>query len=252
MQEVNNKPELVLQHVLETLSVYKGAKLQGDIVSDANVAQASVLRKGAEYKVVVSGLPGGIQCLVSVWECTDSPEVISTILDYSQDLKLEDSVRFPVAFKEYSDANDTSAACNVIYKRLNRQGVMKPGAGPLPHSQPTETPSSTRRIPEDMPRFDDEYEVGASRPSPDRYPGLNLPEKHARLLGNPDLHPMGQADPFHFGEANTQGGMLLDPIGHQQNQSNMQGSRNDQRQRGPGWMPGSKWDDPFGPGGSFQ
>lgn len=249
MAETTNKAELALQHVLESLEVYKGAKAQGEPVSSGSVAQAAVVRKGTVYQVVVSGLPGGNGCLVSVWEGGDTSSIATSLLDYSRDLKLADNVRFPVSYKEYGGANDTSQACSNVYKALNRQGVMRVGPAP---TATVSTPSTAAIHPPDMPQFDDEYEVNAAGASalPDRYPGLNLPEKHARPLGNPDLHPGGQADPFHFGEANVQGGMVLDPFGHQQNRSNMQGSARDMRQRGPGWMPGSKWDDPFGPGGS--
>ena len=122
----------------------------------------------------------------------------------------------------------------------------------------------------DIPKFEDEYEINEpSRSSrlgelPDRY----FPIRGGPTYGNKDLYPMGQKNPLgpnlgpfgplpnsgNGGDSNSsrglpgQGGMIFDPFG--QNKDEM--FRDEQNRRGPGWIPGSKYDDPFGTSGGFN
>ncbi|EHN03424.1 YCR076C-like protein [Saccharomyces cerevisiae x Saccharomyces kudriavzevii VIN7] len=108
----------------------------------------------------------------------------------------------------------------------------------------------------EIPKFDDEYQAqtrqnqGAAPLNP--YPGLTVTEPS---FTNPesgyadrDLYPMGTSHPDwsrglpnSLGAPGSQGGMIFDP-----------NRRPPQRREDmpPGWMPGSKYDEPFGPGSS--
>ncbi|CAI4037650.1 hypothetical protein SMKI_03G1280 [Saccharomyces mikatae IFO 1815] len=106
----------------------------------------------------------------------------------------------------------------------------------------------------DVPKFDDEYQVqtgqnqGATPLNP--YPGLTVTEpSFTNPIGgyaDRDLYPIGTSHPDWsrgipnpLGAPGSQGGMIFDP-----------NRRPPQRREDmpPGWMPGSKYDEPFGPG----
>lgn len=265
MDEVRNKLELALSFVLETLEVYKAAKFVSVDSRETNLVVVTVKKANVKYTLVVSEIISNKRCLVSIFAESSNDEIESIVLDYGPDLKIVDDLEFPVNYDEYMKEIDTSKVCITVYKRFDKKRLMVRDSKksqvtetvekPLQHiklpeeqlrerSKLLETEVTNTKRPNDMPKFDDEYEVNNGRPI-DRYPGLNLPEKHPRQYGNPDLYPMGQKDPFNFNDINTRGGMTFDPFGTG-NQSNMQGDNNEQRKRGPGWIPGSKYDDPFG------
>ena len=122
----------------------------------------------------------------------------------------------------------------------------------------------------DIPKFEDEYEInepsGSSRLG--ELPGRYFPVRGGPTYGNKDLYPMGEKNPLgpnlgpfgpssnsrNDGDTNSgqslpgQGGMIFDPFG--QNRDEM--FRDKQNRRGPGWIPGSKYDDPFGTSGGFD
>lgn len=265
MDEVRNKLELTLSCVLETLEVYKAAKFVSIDSRETNLLVVTIKKANERYTVVVSEIRSNRRCLVSIFDESLTDEIESIVLDYEADLHIADDLEFPVNYDEYTKQKDTSKACITIYKRFDKKRLMvrdskksqatvaseKPlediklqGEQLLEKPKLLETEVTNTKRPNDMPKFDDEYEVNTNR-SIDRYPGLNLPEKQPGQYGNPDLYPMGQKDPFNFNDINTRGGMTFDPFGTG-NQSNMNGDKDEQRKRGPGWMPGSKYDDPFG------
>lgn len=265
MDEVCNKLELALSCVLETLHVYKAAKFVSVESRETNLVVVTVRKANVRYTVVVSEISSNKRCLVSVFDENSKDEIESIVLDYEIDLEIADDIEFPINYDEYMKQIDTSKACITIYKRFDKkrlmvidpkksqlttssekplQDIKLPGEQVQERQKLLETEVKNTKRPNDMPKFDDEYEVNTSR-SVDRYPGLNLPEKHLHQYGNPDLYPMGQKDPFNFNDINARGGMTFDPFGNG-NQSNMQGDKDEQRKRGPGWIPGSKYDDPFG------
>lgn len=115
----------------------------------------------------------------------------------------------------------------------------------------------------DLPKFEDEYEI--NEPSKlGSQPGINF-SSGTSGYGDQDLFPMGNRDPLgpnlgpfgpqRPGTSNNdsgqlptsgQGGMIFDPFGQNRDQT----FRDGQDKRGPGWIPGSKYDDPFGGSGS--
>ncbi|EJS44485.1 YCR076C [Saccharomyces arboricola H-6] len=105
-----------------------------------------------------------------------------------------------------------------------------------------------------IPKFEDEYQAqtrqtqGAAPLNP--YPGLTVTEPSftnpAGGYADRDLYPMGTSHPDWsrglpnaLGPPGSQGGMIFDP--------NRKPSQR-REDMPPGWMPGSKYDEPFGPG----
>ncbi|KOH00726.1 Fub1p [Saccharomyces eubayanus] len=106
----------------------------------------------------------------------------------------------------------------------------------------------------DMPKFDDEYQAQTRQQQREvplnPYPGLTVTEpgftNPAGGYADRDLYPMGTSHPDWsrglpnpLGSAGGQGGMIFDP-----------NRRPAQRREDmpPGWMPGSRYNEPFGPG----
>lgn len=106
----------------------------------------------------------------------------------------------------------------------------------------------------DMPKFDDEYQAQARQnqgTAPlNPYPGLTVTEPSfanpAGGYADRDLYPVGTSHPDWsgglpnpLGNPSSQGGMIFDP-------NRRPAPRREDMP--PGWMPGSKYDEPFGPG----
>lgn len=133
-----------------------------------------------------------------------------------------------------------------------------------------ENVSTSKNSNVDLPKFEDEYEI--NEPSaPLRLEELQercFPVRGGSAYGSNDLYPMGQKNPLGsnlgpFGPSSNnrnnssnnskglppgQGGMIFDPF--VQNRDEM--FRDEQNRRGPGWIPGSKYDDPFGDSAGFN
>lgn len=194
---------------------------------------------------------------------------------YDNELEIG-NINFPVNWDEY-----TSQHKDVVNKLVDKiiTGLnLHPKPNPTRKPDPSSTQSSKETVPVpgplprtpvfteksdashtgiDIPKFEDEYEVNErSRLGPQ--PGIGFqPERPG--YGDQDLFPMGQRNPLGsnlgpFGPqpgtgnipgAPGQGGMIFDPFGQNRDQS----LRDEQERRGPGWMPGSKYDDPFGGAG---
>ncbi|CAB4254775.1 similar to Saccharomyces cerevisiae YCR076C Putative protein of unknown function [Maudiozyma barnettii] len=256
MKKVSNKVQLVLCYVLKTLVVDDFSVFVTKENSMSNMVTATITREGEKYMVIVTEIAPAQRYMVNIFLEGHSNGTESFLVDYGSDLQIGDEIKFPFDFQEYCKQYDTSKACATIYQRLdNNKFMVEPPKEENPSEiqnelevqPPVLNPIRVKNKPNDMPKFDDEYEVGGiGRQGPiDRYPGLNLPEKNPARYGNPDLYPMGQKDPFNFNDINARGGMTFDPFGTN-NQSNMQDDKNEQAQRGPGWIPGSRYDDPFG------
>lgn len=256
MDTINNKLELALSLVLDTLQVYKGVKLLDEAARNTNIVKIDVQKNNTTFTVAGFELSQSAECLVSIFDKDSKLDIESIILGYEKELGIGENLKYPLKFQDYCKMYDTSKVCILIYKKFNNETLMIRGTSKertnkdnvIKEESKKEEPveSNIRKEPDDMPKFEDEYEIINPDQRSDRYPGLNLPEKSGDTgkLGNPDLYPMGQKDPFNFNDINTRGGMSFDPFG--KNQSNMQGDKQDLRNRGPGWIPGSKFDDPFG------
>lgn len=275
MDSIANRLSLSVRLVIEwllnthTISNVKEFKSESDGLIRVTTDQKSLNIVGYE-------LDKGESSLISIVNGSLRP--VSCVLRYNDNLKIPSTLQFPVSFQKYVEMHDIKDALQFIGDSLT-------GLQPFEekHRQPEKIGTETQgqpdidvttrnndtggpRKPKDMPDFDDEYEVRGtgSHMSGTAYPGLNV-RPHAGgdvpSYGNPDLYPMGKKDPFNFNDINARGtmdiggprrnnpgggnGMIMDPFANR-NQSNMQGDPEDLNARGPGWIPGSKYDDPFG------
>lgn len=192
--------------------------------------------------------------------------------------------KFPLNWEQYQCENkdQVTKLCNTIICGLKLQAMVlsfersdipnKDGSRSLEiKKSPLETNptilfgnvSGSKNSNVDLPKFEDEYEINEpsapfhSEELPERY----FPVRGGAPYGSNDLYPMGVKNPLGpnlgpFGPSPKnrnddsrglpgQGGMIFDPFG--QNRDEM--FRDEQNRRGPGWIPGSKYDDPLGNSG---
>ncbi|KAK5781766.1 Fub1p PWA37_004671 [Arxiozyma heterogenica] len=200
------------------------------------------------------------------------------------------SIKFPLNWTLFQNEhkNQVVRLSNVIMVRLKLQSMVlsfeKSGISNKNDSEPVKIDkipvesnttilfgngTSSKHSNVELPKFEDEYEINEpsatfhSEELQERY----LPARGGSTYGSNDLYPMGQKNPLGsnlgpFGPPSNnrndgsndnrgspgQGGMIFDPFG--QNRDEV--FRDTQNRRGPGWVPGSKYDDPFGNAGGFN
>lgn len=185
----------------------------------------------------------GDKCLLSIINNSDVV-LLSKIVSYSQ---LVGSQLLNKPIDQLSPLDWPNIRANVL-SRLDivdkdtpptRTTVLKPT-----RASDARNKGSTR--PGDMPQFDDEYEVINNRfrlgnDTRGPLPGINLPADMRPGYGDSDLYPLGQKSLF-----NNQGGGngMIFPL--RRDDPNQQ-----EQNRGPDFMPGAKYDPPFGQGPSF-
>lgn len=171
------------------------------------------------------------------------------ILDYMKDLQMAD-ISFPITTSEFLESRQTVLS-NIDSKFRLKVAHAKPSSPGESHSRTvaSSTLGSTAEMPKvrsepdppqrpaDMPGWEDEYQVREGQ----RAPGLGRP---LQGYGDSDLFPLGQRNPLMTDPSLTAppGGMMLDPMQELAKRREAEEAKN----RGPGWMPGSKYDDPFG------
>lgn len=230
-----------------------------------------VNREDIEVRVVAVRFVPTHRCLVTLLlkRPGDSDPVGQVIgqgwIDLADDLNMKTD-DFPINFKTYITKN-TDMLQKIRRKLQNNQEIHVANEPPLkveekrtttllePESslggKDSEIPIVSRRIPPDMPQFEDEYEVQKARRQPlDQYPGLNMGPRNPGGYGNTDLYPTGERAPNLLDPLGTSrppngqlghGGMTFDPLADIQRQHDERNQRNN-----PGRMPGARWDDPFG------
>ncbi|CDH17212.1 uncharacterized protein ZBAI_09000 [Zygosaccharomyces bailii ISA1307] len=171
------------------------------------------------------------------------------ILDYMKDLQMAD-ISFPITTSEFLESRKTVLS-NIDSKFRLKAAYAKSSSPGESHSRPigSSTLGSTAELPRvrsepnppqrpaDMPGWDDEYQVHEGQ----RASGLARP---LQGYGDSDLFPLGQRNPLMADPSITAppGGMMLDPMQELARRRETEEAKN----RGPGWIPGSKYDDPFG------
>lgn len=220
-----------------------------------------------KIEIVAVETQADAKCMITV--CDDKDKTLGSHIFHYDEGILDDKVEFPLDTTESQYVIPINIA-NHILKGLNipieptstekpkptistsdqtRGPVPVPGSVPnLPDTtKPTATTKGTSNV--DIPKFEDEYEIN-DRSQMGRFPGLQNPLLNNNGYGNRDLYPMGQShlfgsnlEPFEPGQTgNAQGGMIFDPFGGNRDEMFREGPNG----RGPGWVPGSKYDDPFG------
>lgn len=249
----NSKLGLSVQLVaiyLQSLGI--GVKI-ANFHEESNLIKASLADE--HNKVLLNIIGIGIEptkAMVSLYQNESS--LGQSILDYEKDL-LMNNISFPVNVEDFLETRRSQilVAIDSKYKLTppSRQVPLQETPHQVPlqdfprqeSSEPVpvdlrEPPPSVRGSrPPDMPDFEDEYQVRQG-------PGIPRPQQPLPGYGDSDLYPMGRSNPL-MGDplmAPPAGGMIFDPAQDATRRKKMEDVRN----RGPGFMPGTKWDDPFG------
>lgn len=264
---VEDKLTLALRLVLECLysleANYKLVKFE----KQDNVIKATVTseRDGVQVEIIGAELEKGKRCMVSMFQSDNDRPLGQAIFLYADDLGMESELALPMDYESYTASMNSDDLIHVLRRIADKLGLevraelkqveteQMMNKGPQAPSLRREEPlgkyspqSATTRRPADMPRFEDEYQIHDEpgfRPSNLREPSPGY--------GDRDLYPTGQkypnlADPTTqmppMRPGHGQGGMIFDPSQEQaRKQEEEQG-----KLRGPGWIPGAKYDDPYG------
>lgn len=263
---VDSRLALSVRLVVECLQVANGGGKLSSWNSDGNVIQASLSDEVTKDKINIVGvaIEPEKKCLVSLFRDSSNTSLGQAIFFYEESLGLKQDLELPVEYEDY--IKDIKDEINPVLERIADKLGLKVPANfkleeknerdhePLPQSKilvpevPSE--SSNRRRPADMPGFEDEYQI---HEFDNRIqPGLRGLE---RGYGDSDLYPTGEKYPNLADPTSTmrllpsmpgQGGMTFDPLQEQAKRR----QEEEGRLHGPGWIPGAKFDDPYGHPGS--
>ncbi|CCE65764.1 hypothetical protein TPHA_0M01890 [Tetrapisispora phaffii CBS 4417] len=226
-----------------------------------------------QLKIVVVEIEVDKECMVSV--VTNSESLAQSIFNYHDDLSISSELQFPLNHLEngdyesqytiidaklklplklgYVDVQDEKRNASGESRELKEAGNQS-SLYPSTDLDIADNPTSRKgdwnpKRPDDMPGFEDEYEIKDNTRTPfndNRFPGLNIHPPNAQGYGDKDLYPGGQKFPDFN---NPVGGILEDPT-YLRGQGGMAFDPKirpgDSRNRGPGYISGSKYDDPLG------
>lgn len=268
MSDIKNRSELTAELVAQQL-VESGFVTQKDKFQLEKHSSNHVILKSQNHplRIMVVEVEEDKNCLVSL---LNSQEPLRSVLcNYSDDLGIASDLEFPLHLSSFLKSIDREKLSRSIKDKLNLQtqptrtlekqpSKIKEAYGPLPGSSPNAKKNQPQAQKVELPKFDDEYEINDSE-SRSQFPGLNLPGDRGHSgYGDPDLYPLGERSPFgsgmvphipNSGSGSQSGGMIFDPF--RQNHSD-QRYKDPSNSRGPGYIPGSKYNDPFGrPNGDF-
>lgn len=261
---LDKKLELSVRLVVECLQKVNNSGKLSKWSSGDNVVQATLSDDDTDDRINIVGtaVQSKSKCIISLFRDSDDTSLGHTILSYEDDLGLNQELQLPVEYEEYIKNNDGLDAILEhlavklqIKTQTSRQEKRGRDEGyRIPKSklrtQDVTSGSSSLRRPADMPEFEDEYQIHQGESGlQSRIPGLE------RGYGDSDLHPTGEKYPNLTDPTSTmrplptlpgQGGMIFDPLREQARRSEEQ----EGKLRGPGWIPGAKFDDPYGHPGS--
>ncbi|KAL3229152.1 hypothetical protein RNJ44_02239 [Nakaseomyces bracarensis] len=260
---LQNNIEFAISHVVEYLNKVVNLDVEVENWTKSEVQRVSIRCRSSNAKyghlniVGVETIPKQ-QCLISFLTKDDS--LAQFMLNYKIDLLINEATKYPLDYEEYIDKNPEefrkimdNISTKIEVKAIARQfqqdlkatdqsqmeGYLRDPIRDDPLRLPTA--GSERRLMDDRPGFDDEYEIQRQRNEDLRPGGSDLGNYGDRDLyptGNryPDLNNPGQMP----GLPDTSGGMIFDPFSGR----NQQGR--EPAVKPPGWMPGAKFDDPYG------
>lgn len=212
---------------------------------EPNLVRASLADE--QNKTLINIIGVGIEptkAMLSLYQ--NEKSLGQAILDYEKDLLMDD-VTFPINVEEFLESRREQVLISIDSKyklappsrQLPPQEISRQEPSePVPVGMEIPPPPSVRGSrPPDMPDFEDEYQVRQG-------PGYSRPQQPLPGYGDSDLYPMGRSNPLLADPltAPPAGGMILDPAQDAARRKQM----DDMKNRGPGFMPGTKWDDPFG------
>lgn len=191
------------------------------------------------------------KCLVTITDQKDTV-LVSKIVSYSELVSKQANGREPEQFTPL----DWTHIRGQVLTQLGMTDRVPTGTATTTTTEPEPTRASDMRQkgvtrPGDMPQFDDEYEVSRQNNPLGPLPGINLPSGRRSGYGDTDLYPLGQRGIFtgpnigpNIGTGTGKGNGMIFPL--QRDDPNQQ-----EGNRGPDFMPGAKYDPPFGQGPSF-
>lgn len=278
--EVHTNLELAVRHVVEYLNrvVNLDVKVENWTNNEVQKVKISCRSPNAKYKeLIIMGVETipKLQCMISF--LTEDESLSQFLLKYKDDLMIDAEITYPLKYEEHfnKSTEELRKILDNIGLKINSKDIAKQfeqelkesnqnrneGAYPEEsNNDPLRLPigNEQRRTPDDMPKFEDEYEIQRHQGDND----LRLPGRSGLgSYGDRDLYPTGNRYPDlnHPGQMpglpDTSGGMIFDPFSDR----NRPG-RGDPGNKPPGWIPGVKYDDPYGrpppgfpggPGGSF-
>lgn len=262
---VDSRLALSVRLVVECLQVANGGGKLSSWTPDGNVIQASLSDEVTKDRINIVGvaIEPEKKCLVSLFRDTSNTSLGQAIFLYEESLGLKQDLKLPVEYEHY--IKDSKDEIDSVLERIaDKLGLKVPaslkyeGKIERDHERPqskitvpevaSETPNRGR--PADMPGFEDEYQINESDNR--ILPGLRGLE---RGYGDSDLYPTGEKYPNLADPTSTmrplpsmpgQGGMTFDPLQEQAKRR----QEEEGRRHGPGWIPGAKFDDPYGHPGS--
>ncbi|AGO12611.1 AaceriAER272Cp [[Ashbya] aceris (nom. inval.)] len=249
----------VLRSATEATWTEKSSKT---VVINAKVAEhAAAVFKGVTdtLELIFVDLSGGKKVMISI--CGADSPIAQAVLRYQEDLGLpaelpasstEAASLYGTQVRSVFDAKFPADAPGAARPEQKAQppDFDAPAAGASP---PGRAQAPTRRLPADMPGFEDEYEV-LSAPVGTAHPLPGTPAGY----GDSDLYPGGQKRPNPldpFPTPTPQGGMIFDPRLQRPAAPLPYGGQFDPTdpadpRRPPGFLPGARWNASFGgPGG---
>lgn len=263
---IGNKLALSVRLVIEYLQQLEenGKIVKWDAENSVVKGEFADASGKSAINVIGVSIEPEIKCMVSLYRDNQNESVGQGIFQYDEDFDMDKSLKFPLEYERYMQ--DTKEKFDLIMQKIaaklkivqftqrlgqeefkERDQHRNPGVGLESRAESRDAFRSTsNRHPADMPGFEDEYEIHNEsnvRPS--------LLEELGHDYGNKDLYPTGQKYP-NLGDpsslmrplpsARGGGGMILDPFQEQAKERERQESET----RGPGWIPGAKFDDPYG------
>lgn len=266
VMKVDNKLALSVRLVIEYLEQLEE---NGKIVkwdAENSVVKGTFADASGKSSINVIGvaIEPEIKGMISLYRDNNNESVAQGIFHYEKDFDMDSSLKFPLEYERYMQ--DRKEKTDFILQKIatklklgqftrslgqeeikerDQQSNIGVGLKSRDESRDAFRSTSDRR-PADMPGFEDEYEIQNEsnvRPS--------VLQELGHSYGDNDLYPTGQKYP-NLGDPSSLmrplpsvqggGGMILDPFQERAKERERQESKT----RGPGWIPGAKFDDPYG------
>ncbi|QLQ81291.1 hypothetical protein HG537_0F00520 [Torulaspora globosa] len=257
---VQDRLELSVRLVIECLQTLGANYEPVNWQREGSTARASVSSKkdGTQIDIIGVSIEQDKKCMVSLFNSDDDRSLGQAMFRYDEDLGISQDMSLPLEYESYRSSIKNDELIHVLrrigdklrfevpaeLKEVETEQVMQRGSTSLARDTSQGDVRPFKRPP-DMPGFEDEYQIHEERTQPVHIPG---PESG---YGDTDLYPTGQkypnlADPTTqmppVRPGHPQGGMTFDPLRDQAKRQ----EEEEGKLRGPGWIPGAKYDDPYG------
>ncbi|AET38229.1 Fub1p Ecym_2508 [Eremothecium cymbalariae DBVPG len=239
---------------------------------DGEFAKAVLGEAAEELEIVLVDMSDGKKVMISL--CNDVAPIKQGILHYDADLKLQTEVTEDHdGMRDMYDVNTwnvfqgkfklSAVSCSTtdVAKGEDQGPEVETLRRQLKLAKDKGIPIARAKAPDDMPGFEDEYEIQGERHVPPVYdPDLFPSREHTRpgTYGDRDLYPTGEKYPDILDpspSAGPKGGMVFDPK-HSGSLPLPYGGKfdpddPDDPRKPSGFLPGARWNSPFGSSRGF-